>query len=88
MRIPDVQDRLMELADEHNMPELRELAVHLFRRKAVMKGRTFSKRMTDYLKEQIVLFHKANPSLNQLDIAKHFGVNPGRVSEAIAGKRE
>jgi hypothetical protein len=37
--------------------------------------------------EEIRLYAAANPDLHQQDIANHFGVNVGRVSEALHGDR-
>jgi predicted XRE-type DNA-binding protein len=30
--------------------------------------------------------HEADPTLSQVEIAEQLGINPGRVSEALAGK--
>lgn len=36
---------------------------------------------------EIRAYHAANQNLTQSAIARHFNVNPGRVSEALNGKR-
>lgn len=41
--------------------------------------------LTPALADQIRLHVRQHPSMSTLDVASHFGVNPGRVSEAIAG---
>ncbi len=43
--------------------------------------------MTDELRAEIIEYATANPSLPQTQIGRNFGVNQGRVSEALNGKR-
>jgi hypothetical protein len=43
--------------------------------------------VTPELKAEMAAFAKAHPELSQTAIASRFNVNPGRVSEALQGKR-
>jgi hypothetical protein len=43
--------------------------------------------MTDSLKAQIKAMKAAEPNLSQAEIGRRLNLNPGRVSEALRGKR-
>lgn len=88
MRIPEVQERLREKAEEHNDPELDFLASELSRRSPKARSQIKSQRMTPEIAEAIRAFHRASPDAAQTHIAAVFNVNPGRVSEALNGFRE
>ena len=81
--IPEIRNRLHELADELGASELDELANELHRNPPVTRGKIKSPPLTAELAEQIRAFAANNPHLHQQDIANHFGVNHGRVSEAL-----
>ena len=87
MRIPEIQHRLNELSNEHSLPELAELANALRRRVAKKIAPATSTRMSDELRERIRELKDNSPSISQVEIARRFHVNPGRVSEALRGKR-
>lgn len=87
MLIPDVQKRMRELASAHGIPELRTLADELSRRKSTRSAR-ISPPMTTELRKAICAYATANPGMSQANIATRFNVNPGRVSEALRGKRQ
>lgn len=82
--IPEVRTRLRELAEEHDIEELKDLANDLYR-SSPSGGRApvKSPKLTPALAEEIRRYKKRNPDAAQHDIAGHFGVNPGRVSEAL-----
>lgn len=44
------------------------------------------RRMTADLAEEVRQFAYANPEMSYLQIAEHFDINPGRVSEAMTGE--
>ena len=83
MRVPEVQARLKEI-----VVELSELADELSRRKPVMRGDATSKPMTSAMKQAVRDLHNERPNMSQMDIARTLGINIGRVSETLAGKRE
>jgi len=82
--IPDARDLLRELADKHGISELRTLANLMYRRKhKAMRAPNTSQTVTPHLNADIRRFHRQNPVASNQDIANHFGVNPGRISEAL-----
>lgn len=81
--IPDIRARLRELADEHGIEELHDLADETFRNLPVKRASNRSAHLTPELAGEIRQFVKRNPKLHQRDVAQHFNVNPGRVSEAL-----
>lgn len=87
LSIPEVRDRLRELADEHGIDELHELAEELYRKSPAKKRAPVrSPKLTAEMAEEIREYATANPDAHQQDIAEHFGVNHGRVSEALNGQ--
>ena len=81
--IPAVRDRLRELADEHEIEELHELADQMYRKSAKKRAPIRSPKLTPEMAKDIREFASANPQAHQQDIAEKFGVNHGRVSEAL-----
>lgn len=45
------------------------------------------RRITPAMKAQILTYARLYPAAHQVDIGNVFGVNPGRVSEILTGKR-
>lgn len=88
MRIPEVQDRLWELARILDAPELAFLAHELYRRKATHRAPAKANGMTMELRGKIRAFAVANPDMPHREIGAEFGVDGGRVSEALYGKRQ
>lgn len=88
MRLPEVADRLRDLAAAHGIPELRTLASEIRRRPVRRRANPVSTPMSANLRAQIRACARTNPHLTQVEIAEHFGVNQGRVSEALRGKRQ
>lgn len=87
MRIPEIQNRLYELADKHGIYELVNLADALKRRPADKIAPATSTRMTDALRDRIRAMKQDCPALSQAEIARRLYINPGRVSETLRGKR-
>ncbi|MFN2472427.1 MAG: hypothetical protein ABR588_00690 [Sphingomicrobium sp.] len=81
--IPGVRDRLRELADEHGIDELHDLADQMYRKSAKKRAPIRSPKLTPEMAEEIRQYAAANPNSHQQDIAEQFGVNHGRVSEAL-----
>jgi hypothetical protein len=98
--IPEIQTRLHELADALLLPmlfemtdedigkQLRLLTVQLSRRPRVRQAPVVSRRMTPELRDKLREFALAHPEMTYQQIAELFGVQAGRVSEALAGKRK
>lgn len=88
MRIPEIQEKLIEKALHYNDQDLMRLALELSRRKPISKAPPSSAPMTPKLRWQIQVYARVMPpTLTQMDIAKVFNVSQGRVSEALHGKR-
>jgi hypothetical protein len=87
MRLPEVASRLRELAIELDCDELDELADEIGRRSPRLRAPTTSAPMTNALRAQIRALKAAEPDLSQAEIGRRFNLNPGRVSEALRGKR-
>lgn len=93
--IPAAREALTELAktlDLRGQPlvaaSIREIVrAHLNRKPAVRRARTSSTPMTPELAEEIRQYAKGQWGTPLADIALHFNVNPGRVSEALNHQR-
>jgi hypothetical protein len=59
----------------------------MFRRNPVRMTPVKSRTVTPMLKASIRAYARRNPDASQHEIAQAYGVNGGRVSEALAGKR-
>ena len=81
--IPEIRDRLYELADELGVDELRQLADETYRRSPKKRARTRSPKLTPAMAARIRQYSRENPDAHQQDIATVFDLNHGRVSEAL-----
>jgi xanthine dehydrogenase iron-sulfur cluster and FAD-binding subunit A len=95
MTIPEIRALLHALADnldkipvEEAKAQLRILAEATRRRRPVRMAPPRRKGLTPARVADIQAYAAAHPKAGYPDIADHFGVNQGRVSEALAGKRE
>lgn len=88
MTIPEVRERLYELADAHRLPELRRLADQLWRRKPWRRPvRPRSVAMTPEIAASVRRYVAAHPDVPEDRVGDVFGINQGRVSEALHGHR-
>jgi hypothetical protein len=87
MRIPEIRERLNELAATLACPELATLADELKRRPVRRRAERVSTPVTPELRTAIRAYHTAHPAMTQAEIGRVFNVNPGRVSEALRGWR-
>lgn len=81
--IPAIRDRLREIADEYDIDELHDLADEMYRKSSKKRAPVRSPKLTAQMAQDIRDFAVANPDAHQQDIAEKFGVNHGRVSEAL-----
>lgn len=95
MTIPEVRARLDEIAGELQLlavrssaiaDELQLLGAELKRRRHRVVPQT-ARSMSRALAAQIREYARDHPWASELDVANAFGVNQGRVSEALYGKR-
>jgi hypothetical protein len=88
MGIKKVRELLLELAAIHNIPELVALEKHLYRRPPVRRtDKKTSQPMTPELTEEVRVTADRFPDMSMHEISMLHGVNQGRVSEALGGKR-
>lgn len=85
--IPEIRERLFELAREHDMPELAQLAEETKREFHGRAGRTTARRVTPELAAQVRAYAHDHPRENQRNIGARFKIDHGRVSEILHGKR-
>lgn len=88
MRIPEIRDRLHQLADEHGIPELHDLAEETRRRSPLRRVRSRWPKLTESQKEAVRAMFDAYPTLGVRDLADRFDTSIGRISEAIRGFRK
>lgn len=81
--IPEIRERLRELAEEYNIPELQELADEMYRHSPVRRAPRNNRKLTPALAAEIRRYARANPEMHQQQIAVYFQVNHGRVSEVL-----
>lgn len=92
MRLPEIAEQIKVTADDPRLPAdiastLRGLADEMRRRQNGPRRTPQAATMTAKLAAEIRDYHAQNRHLSQSAIARHFNVNPGRVSEALHGKR-
>lgn len=92
--IPKVRERMAAMAiwlEEQGYPdkatELDELIQELYRRPAIRRAPVESKHLSEAMKVAIRAYKLAEPKASYKKIGNMFGVNTGRVSEAIRGRR-
>ncbi len=81
--IPEIRERLFELSEKHQLPELSQLAKEMYRNSPVKRAPVKSPKMTPVLATKIRSYASKHPVMHQNEIASKFKVNPGRVSEAL-----
>lgn len=88
MTIPEIRQRLLFLSKQHGIAELTILAHELRRRPPVRRAPRVSPTLTPPIATRIRRIAAAFPDWPYTRIAQSVGVNPGRVSEVLAGKRK
>jgi hypothetical protein len=93
--IPQIRELIAELTDEakrlarrqlHIATKIAELSEET-RKRSYTRGPDKNRRMTASLRADIRAFAQQNPSQSHQEIGEAFKVNPGRVSEALHGRR-
>ena len=85
--IPEIRERLLELARKHGLPELAELAEETRRRYHGRHAPTRAIKITPALRERVRDYAQRHPKMHMRLIGQHFGIDQGRVSEILFGKR-
>lgn len=83
MRIPEIQNQLRELSQTIAL-----LAEELSRRPPIKRAPVTSDPVAPELRRAVRRHSRANPKESYASIARRFNINPGRVSEILAGKRK
>lgn len=95
MRIPEIRAEIAALARilteagdivRNASARLDNLNEEL-KRRPVERRASPKLRMNDAVAERVREYAASNPRASQLEIARQFNINPGRVSEALRGKR-
>jgi hypothetical protein len=84
---PELRKRLTEIAVEQGIEELKDIADELQRNPAAKRAPRKSRTFTAEMAEEVRAFAQKNPDMHNQEIADRFGVNPGRISEAINNRR-
>jgi hypothetical protein len=91
MTLPEARERLLAIAaqiDPLLAAEMQQIIKDgMYRRRGVLPTAPKSRKMTKGLAIKIRAMHFNNPDLSEQEIAVANGVNSGRVSEALIGKR-
>jgi hypothetical protein len=88
MGIPKVRKLLLQIAIERDIPELVALEKHLYRRPPVRRtDKKTSRPMTPEVKEEIRVTADRHPDMSMHEVSMLCGVNQGRISETLGGKR-
>lgn len=87
MRIPEIRDRMHELADEHGIPELHRLAEETRRRSPIRRAPPRWPRLSAEVQQQVREAFASNPAAGVRDLANRFNTSIGRISEAVRGFR-
>jgi len=85
--IPEIRQRLFELAIELDCPELSALAEETRRRPYVRRAPIAARKVTPELERRVISYARRNPQQPMRTIGRRFGIDQGRVSEILAGKR-
>ena len=87
LSIPQARDRLRELAEEHDLPELSDLADQMYRKSPKKRAKNKSATVTAALANKIREYADLHPDAHQREVGQEFNVNPGRVSESANHQR-
>lgn len=91
--LPEIRERLHVLAREieprfpGHAGELHLLAEETRREYSGRRAPPRSLPVTDELAEQVLAYAAATPRASHVEIGLVYGINPGRVSEILFGKR-
>jgi hypothetical protein len=72
-----------EIADEYGIEELHQLADETYRRPPKKRAPIRSPKLTPEMAQEIREYAAEHPDAHHQDIAEKYGVNHGRVSQAL-----
>ncbi|WP_296595506.1 hypothetical protein [Phenylobacterium sp.] len=85
--IPEIRSRLHELAIEHGLPELAQLAEETKRQYHGRRASPRARPVDMAIAARVQRFARLHPNMPQREIGRRFGIDGGRVSEILFGKR-
>ena len=95
LTIPQIRDLISELTDEGTKLARRQFAINLrinalmqeTYRRSYTRAPVKSNRITNAVRRSVWVMAKENPDMSHQEIATAHGINSGRVSEILHGKR-
>lgn len=81
--IPELRNRIREIAENYDNDELRNIADELVRNSPIKRAKNKSQRLTPELAVKIRDYSTLHPEMHERDVGQEFNVNPGRVSESL-----
>ena len=85
--IPEIRARLHELALEYGLPELSELAEETRRKFHGRRAPVRARAVDEDVAATVKVYAEDHPKMAQREIGQKFGIDGGRVSEILFGKR-
>jgi hypothetical protein len=93
--LPEIRERMYEIADALERRGLHDYAIELHSLADETKRKYYGRKqkakapsITGEMKGRIIQYAADHPLALQREIASHFGVDGGRVSEVLNGHRE
>jgi hypothetical protein len=87
LTIPQIRTRLIEIAGENGLPEVAELAEATRRRYHGRRSMIHARKVNEKLAGAVRQYVRQHPEEHYEEVARHFGIKGGRVSEIMHGKR-
>jgi hypothetical protein len=87
LTIPQVREIIQRIATEREIPELLALIPHMYRRQVRRKRKAKAPPVTPEMRAKIREYARAHPEARLQDIGDAVGLNQGRVSETLSGRR-
>ena len=85
--IPQIRNRLREIADQNGIPEIHDLVDEMYRRAPARRAPVTSQRFTPALAAEIRREAREHPEMSEQELGNRFEVNPGRISDALHHKK-
>jgi hypothetical protein len=93
--IPEIRELIAALTEESKVLARRQLYIadkiqqlsEETRRRAYERAPVTSRRVTKNVRASVRMMAEYNPNMSQQAVAEAHGINPGRVSEILHGKR-
>lgn len=85
--ISQIAETIEASGDAALAKQLRDVLELMKRTKYVRRARAHSNAVTPTVKAKILKLANDHPDMHQSEIASQLGINPGRVSEVLQGRR-